>query len=82
MRNCELYELIGGSPGYAVAYNGRGWAYFSQGNYHKAITLMHGYAEALAARASAYLGKYAEAFKDCEQAILLKPELIWALFNI
>jgi len=30
-------ESIRGSPGYAAAYNGRGWVYFSLGNYQKAI---------------------------------------------
>ena len=76
-------DSIRGSPGYAAAYSGRGWAYFNQGNYQKAledcdiaVRLQEDLAEALACRGLSYAARqdFERALADCNNAITLTPE--------
>jgi tetratricopeptide (TPR) repeat protein len=75
-------ESIRGSPDYAPAYSGRGWAYLSQGNYQKAIEdcdmavrLQEDSAEALACRGLSYSARQdlQRALADCNKALALMP---------
>lgn len=81
-------ESIRGSPDYAAAYSGRGWAYFNQGNYQKAIEdcdkavrLQGDLAEALTCRGLSYSARqdFEQALADCNKAITLIPEYAEAL---
>lgn len=81
-------EAIRGSPGYAAAYSGRGWAYLSQGNYPKAIEdcdiavrLQNNFAQALTCRGLSYSARqdFERAFADCNKAITLMPGYAEAL---
>ena len=76
-------ESIRGSPDYAAAYSGRGWAYLSQGNYQKAIEdcdiavrLQEDLAEALTCRGWSYSARqdFERALADCKKAITLMPD--------
>jgi tetratricopeptide (TPR) repeat protein len=75
-------ESIRGSPDYAPAYCGRGWAYLSQGNYQKAIedcdmaVRLQESAEALACRGLSYSARQdlQRALADCNKALSLMPE--------
>ena len=71
-------EAIRGSPGYAAAYSGRGWAYLSQGNYQNAIEdcdiavrLQGDLAQALTCRGLSYAARqdFERALADCNKAI-------------
>lgn len=81
-------ESIRGSPGYAAAYSGRGWAYLSQGNYQKAIEdcdiavkLQGDLTEALTCRGLSYSARqdFERALADCNKAITLMPDYAEAL---
>lgn len=76
-------QAIRGSPGYAAAYSGRGWAYLSQGNYKKAledcdiaVRLRQNFAEALTCRGLSYSARqdFEPALADCNKAIALVPD--------
>lgn len=76
-------DSIRGSPDYAAAYSGRGWAYFNQGNYQKAmedcdiaVRLQEDSAEALACRGLSYAARqdFERALADCNKAVTLLPD--------